>query len=160
MRPLAPFLSIAHRLAAFYLGRGQRETNSINNGKYRFMINRLWLTGIVWLAMAILGTAQAPGDVVYIKGEIVDLWCYLKDGSHGADHKECAIACTKNGNPVGLVTETGATYLLMPDKDRLAGREELIEKMASAVIVEGRCYKRNGIMALYFTSITINTAAK
>ena len=123
------------------------------------MIKRLWLTGIVWFAMATLGTAQAPGDVVFIKGEIVDLWCYLKDGSHGADHKDCAIACTKSGNPVGLVTDTGATYLLMPDKDRHSGRDELIEKMASAVIVEGRCYKRNGIMALYFTSITINAAA-
>jgi hypothetical protein len=37
--------------------------------------------------------AQPKGEDVTIKGEVIDLWCYLEGGDHGADHKACGVKC-------------------------------------------------------------------
>src|SRR6267378_1942800 len=79
------------------------------------VLSALWLLGVV----AIFG--QPKGDTVKVKGEIVDLWCYLEGGDHGAEHKSCAISCAKAGNPIGLVTENGEVYVMMGMKDHQPG---------------------------------------
>jgi hypothetical protein len=117
-------------------------------------IHQLRAGVVLLLCIVLTGLAQVDGESATIKGEVVDLWCYLKDGGRGKEHKDCAIACAKAGNPIGLVTETGAIYLLMSDKERQPGREELTGQMAAQVAVSGRLCKRNGITALYFTSLT------
>jgi len=42
-------------------------------------------------ALALLGImfalGQPKGDTVTVKGEVIDLWCYLEGGDHGAEHK-------------------------------------------------------------------------
>ena len=59
-----------------------------------FAMSALLLLGVVAVF------AQPKGDTVKVKGEVVDLWCYLEGGDHGAEHKACAISCAKAGNPV------------------------------------------------------------
>ncbi len=106
------------------------------------------------LLLATGGFAQMPGDNIILKGEVVDLWCYLKDGSHGPDHKECAQACAKAGNPIGLVINTGAIYLLLSSKEHQSVRDELLDKLGTMVMVEGQVYKRTGMTAVYITNVT------
>lgn len=97
--------------------------------------------------------AQPKGDAVTIKGEVVDLWCYLEGGDHGADHKQCAISCAKAGNPIGLVTEKGDIYVMMGIKDHEPGKDVLIGKMADTVTVEGTLVKKGGIQVVYVSAV-------
>ena len=97
--------------------------------------------------------AQPKGDTVKVKGEVVDLWCYLEGGDHGAEHKSCAISCAKAGNPIGLVTEKGEVYVMMGIKDHQPGKEVLIEKMAETVTVEGTLVKKGGTQVIYVSAV-------
>lgn len=91
---------------------------------------------------------QPKGDAVTVKGEVVDLWCYLEGGNHGAEHKKCAISCAKAGNPIGLLTEKGEVYVMMGIKDHQPGKDVLIEKMAETVTVEGTLVKKGGTQVI------------
>lgn len=112
-----------------------------------FVVSALLVVG-VWYAFG-----QPKGDTVKIKGEVVDIWCYLEGGDHGADHKECAVNCAKAGNPIGLVTEKGDIYVMMGIKDHQPGKEVLIDKMAETVTVEGTLVKKGGIQVVYVSSV-------
>ena len=102
----------------------------------------------VWLAFG-----QPKGETVTVKGEVVDLWCYLEGGDHGADHKKCAVACAKAGNPIGLITEKDEVYVMMGLKDHQPGKEVLIDKMAETVTVEGTLVKKGGVQVIYVSSV-------
>jgi len=97
--------------------------------------------------------AEPKGEAVTLKGEVVDLWCYLEGGDHGAEHKKCAVECAKAGNPIGLVTEKGDVYVLMGIKDHQPGKEVLIDKMADMVTIEGTLVKKGGTQVVYVTSV-------
>src|SRR5436190_24200691 len=97
--------------------------------------------------------AQPKGDAVTLKGEIIDMWCYLEGGDHGADHKACAVECAKAGNPIGLLTENGDIYIMMGTKEHQPGREVLIDKMADTVTVEGTLVKKGGVQVVYVSSV-------
>src|SRR5271154_3106622 len=47
-------------------------------------------------------TASAPGEQT-IRGELVDLACYLDHGAKGEHHKACATSCALKGLPIGLL---------------------------------------------------------
>jgi len=102
---------------------------------------------------ALIAFAQPKGETVKVKGEVVDLWCYLEGGDRGADHKKCAIACAKAGNPIGLVTEKEEVYVMMGIKDHQPGRDVLIDKMAETVTVEGTLVKKGGIQVIYVSAV-------
>jgi hypothetical protein len=57
-----------------------------------------------------------PGKAVSVVGEIVDFSCYLQLGKHGDAHRSCGQKCVANGQPVGLLTEKGELYMLMPEE--------------------------------------------
>ena len=97
--------------------------------------------------------AAPEGETVKIKGEVVDLWCYLEGGDHGAEHKKCAISCAKAGNPIGLLTEKGEVYVMMGIKDHQPGKDVLIEKMAETVTVEGTLVKKGGTQVIYVSAV-------
>src|SRR5882724_2660381 len=113
---------------------------------------------IAWALLLVgLGTsaafAEPQGETVKIKGEVVDLWCFLEGGDHGADHKECGVACAKAGNPLGLLTAKGEIYVMMGMKDHQPGREVLIDKMAETVTVEGTLVKKGGTQVIYVSAV-------
>ena len=102
----------------------------------------------VWSALA-----QPKGETVKLKGEVVDLWCYLEGGDHGADHKACATSCAKAGNPIGLLTEKGDIYVLMGIKDHQPGKDVLIDKMAETVTIAGTLVKKGGTQVIYVSAV-------
>jgi hypothetical protein len=97
--------------------------------------------------------AEPQGETVKVKGEVIDLWCFLEGGDHGVDHKECAVMCAKAGNPIGLLTEKGEIYVMMGMKDHQPGREILIDKMAETVTVEGTLVKKGGVQVIYVSAV-------
>jgi len=67
-----------------------------------------------WILLVLVVLSAAPmamaGDAIV--GEVVDSGCYTREASRGADHKECAARCLKNGNPAGVLTDDGQLYTL------------------------------------------------
>ena len=106
---------------------------------------------LVLIVLAAFG--QPKGKNVTVKGEVVDLWCYLEGGDHGAKHKDCAVACAKAGKPIGIVDAKGNVYVAMGIKDHQPGREVLINKMAENVTVIGTLVKKGGTQVIYVTSV-------
>lgn len=99
------------------------------------------------------GLAEPKGETVTVKGEVIDVWCYLEGGDKGAEHKKCAVTCAKAGNPIGLLTEKGDVYVLVGIKDHDADRDALIKKMAETVSVEGTLVKKGGTQVIYVSAM-------
>jgi len=114
------------------------------------------LVGLVVLAV-ILGTqgagAQPKGARTTIAGEVVDLWCYLEGGDRGAAKKECAVACAKAGNPIGLVDAKGNVFVAAGLKDHQPAQSLLLQKMSSEVTVTGTLVKAGGVQMIYIDSV-------
>lgn len=72
------------------------------------------LVMVLMLALLIAGVstqAQPKGERTTIKGEVVDLWCYIEGGDRGPAKKTCAMACAKAGNPIGVLDAKGNLYV-------------------------------------------------
>lgn len=93
---------------------------------------------------------------VTIKGEIVDLACYLGEGEKGASHKQCAIKCAKKGIPIGILdAKSGNVYLIVPghSKKELQFFKDLGEKKSgSTVQLTGTLVETKSISALMLGS--------
>ncbi len=69
-----------------------------------------------------------------VKGELVDSRCYLGQGKRGPDHVKCAIACAKDGLPMGIVDAKGKFYGLVIQSNQIAdiaGLEAEVEGMVN-----------------------------
>lgn len=101
-----------------------------------------------------------PGRVITRTGEIVDFSCYLQLGKHGEKHRSCGQKCVQNGQPIGLLTQDGALYLLMPeehDPRRDGGvdaKASASEHMGHIVQVTGTEASVNGYHAIYVQGLT------
>jgi hypothetical protein len=112
------------------------------------------LAAAAFLLTAIrFASAQPKGETVTLKGEVVDLWCYLEGGDKGADHKKCAVECAKAGNPIALLTEKGDIYVLAGIKDHQPAKDVLLDKMAENVTIEGTLVRKGGVQVVYVSSV-------
>lgn len=95
------------------------------------------------------GDAKKP---VTLKGEIVDMHCFVTRGERGPDHAGCANACISRDVPAGFVTEDGTLYVLLNErpvsvKDKVAGLA------GKTVTVTGFPVERNGVKGLQLQSV-------
>ena len=101
-----------------------------------------------------------PGTPVAKVGEIVDFSCYLQLGKHGAAHRSCGQKCVMNSQPVGLLTQDGTLYMIMPeehDPRRDGGadaKSKASDYMAWIVEVNGTEASHNGYRAIYVQGLT------
>ena len=108
--------------------------------------------GVVVLT-GLVGLAQPKGATVTIKGEAVDLWCYMEGGDRGPAKKECATACAKAGNSIGIVDSKGTVYLVSGLQDHQPARDILVGKMNEAVEVTGTLVKKGGAQMIFVKSV-------
>jgi hypothetical protein len=109
-----------------------------------------------WLALAaLIGAAQAVRapvasgqEPVTVKGEIVDLACYLSKGSKGKRHKTCAELCAKKGLPIGVLSDSGDVYLLIEDHDDPAPYESAKGLAGEQAEVTGKKFTKGGIQSI------------
>src|ERR1051326_2329044 len=52
---------------------------------------------------------------ITVKGEVIDIACYVEHNGSGEKHIACAKMCMENGLPVGIKANDGKTYLLVGD---------------------------------------------
>ena len=116
-------------------------------------MKRQILGAAIVLSVALVGLAQPKGPTVTVKGEAVDLWCYMEGGDRGPAKKECATACAKAGNPIGIVDAKGTVYLTAGLEDHQPARDLLINKMDEQVTVTGTLVTKGGTKMLFVKSV-------
>ena len=107
----------------------------------------------VVVVTAVVSFAQPKGATITIKGEAVDLWCYMEGGDRGPAKKECAAACAKAGNAIGIVDASGTVYLASGLLDHQPARDILIAKMNEPVEVTGILVKKGGAQMIFVKSV-------
>ena len=107
---------------------------------------RLFGLSAATFLLAGLGAA-APSlraaDAQTIKGEVVDLMCYLDHGAKGDKHAGCAKKCIESGGPVGILTADDQLYLVIGDHKPI--NDKLAAHAAKTVTLKGKVVERNGI---------------
>ena len=87
---------------------------------------------------ALSGKAQT----VTVKGEVLDMACYIDHNATGAKHADCAKTCIESGLPVGIKGEDGKTYLLIGEHKPI--NKLLTPYAAKTITVRGKAVSRDG----------------
>ena len=110
--------------------------------------------GITAVAMTLWqrdGHRLMQGREIVVKGEVLDLTCYVAYNWSGPKHASCAMDCIKSGLPVGIKTEDGKVYLLTGKEAHV--NDELADYAAKIVTVRGRETARNGFAQIQVEEI-------
>jgi hypothetical protein len=94
-------------------------------------------------ALSLAAEEKTTAQTQTIKGEVVDLMCYLDHGAKGEKHKGCAKKCIEGGGPVGLLTADDQLYLVIGEHKPI--NTELAAKAAETVTLKGKVVERNGM---------------
>ena len=105
------------------------------------------------LAGTALLRAQPKGERITVKGEVVDLWCYLEGGDRGPAKKQCATACAKAGNPIGILDAAGNLYVAAGLKDHQSAQTMLLNRMSDEVTATGTVVKKGGVQMIYIDTV-------
>jgi hypothetical protein len=91
----------------------------------------------------------SPSHEVTLDGEVVDFECYLRDGSRGERHKNCALTCRKNGGSLAIVQDqTGDLYPVAGNTAASDPGAAIAEFIGTRVAVRGQLYERAGARIL------------
>jgi len=112
------------------------------------------LAGItaVWLNLSQRGRHPlVQGQEIVVKGEVLDMTCYIAHNLSGPQHAECAKECIRKGLPVGIKGENGKTYLLVGKTQPV--NAELADYAAKTVTIRGKETMRDGFAQLQVEEI-------
>ena len=96
--------------------------------------------------------AAEMASATTVKGEIIDMACYIDHGATGAKHMDCAKTCITSGLPVGLKGEDGKVYLLIGEHKPI--NQSLAALAAKTVTVKGKVVSRDGFNMIENAEIT------
>jgi hypothetical protein len=125
-------------------GCGEMKGNMMKQGSlFKALTGAVVISALI--APATLGLAaeeKSEAKTETIKGEVVDLMCYLDHGAKGEKHKSCAEKCIKSGGPVGILSGD-KLYLVVGDHKPI--NSELAAKAAETVSIKGKVVERDGM---------------
>ncbi|HEY7727326.1 MAG TPA: hypothetical protein VID50_02620 [Candidatus Eisenbacteria bacterium] len=105
-------------------------------------------------AQAKPAASRAGGTARTIVGEVLEPGCYLVNGAHGENHKECAMACAKAGQTLALLEKkTNKLYLLVSDHPGEDPNRSVIDYVAQTVTIKGRVFTRGGVTGIMVVSV-------
>jgi hypothetical protein len=94
----------------------------------------------------------AQGQEIFVKGEVLDMTCYIAYNLSGPEHASCARDCIRSGLPVGIKAEDGKVYLLTGKAGRPVNAE-LADYAAKIVTIKGKESFRDGFAQLQVEEI-------
>ena len=94
------------------------------------------------------GAHGAAHGEMTVRGEILDMACYVAHEAKGPDHAACAKRCVKGGQPMGLLAEDGTVYLLYANHQDGSAFEEAKEFAGQKVEISGVSATQAGIKGL------------
>jgi len=97
--------------------------------------------------------ALADGKSTSVKGEILDLACYISHDAHGDEHAKCAERCVKGGQPMGLLGEDGTVYVLFADHGDDAAYKKTQEYAGKTVEISGPLAEKAGVKGITVHSV-------
>lgn len=81
-----------------------------------------------------------------VKGEIIDIACYVDHGASGEKHAGCATHCIGSGLPVGIKAADGTVYTVIGEHKPM--NKELAPYAGKVVTLRGKAVSRDGINLL------------
>jgi hypothetical protein len=114
------------------------------------------------LVLAGVGTALAeeehmahgePHGQMAVRGEVLDMACYMAHEAKGPEHAACAERCAKGGQPMGLLAEDGTVYLLYANHKDGSAFESTKEYAGQNVVITGIMATRAGIKGFEVNSV-------
>jgi hypothetical protein len=94
----------------------------------------------------------AQGQDVLVKGEVLDMTCYIAYNLSGPEHASCARDCIRSGLPVGIKAEDGKVYLLTGKAGKPVNAQ-LADYAAKVVTIRGKETMRDGFAQLQVDEI-------
>jgi len=91
------------------------------------------------------------GREIVVRGEVLDITCYIAYDWSGPKHAACARDCIAGGLPVGIKAEDGKVYLLT-GKDAHVNAE-LADYAAKTVTIKGKETARDGFAQIQVEEI-------
>jgi hypothetical protein len=104
--------------------------------KIRNLFATMAVAGLTF-SFALAAGEKADEKASVVKGEVLDLSCYMGHGGEGEGHAGCAAKCLKGGAPMGLLGTDGAVYLLFADHGDASAYEKTKEFAGKKVEVTG-----------------------
>ena len=98
-------------------------------------------------------------EVRTITGEVVDVSCFLQLGKRGEAHIPCGQKCVRNGQPIGLLTDEGRLYLVIPEEHhprrdgQVSIKERFADLMAKRVQVSGMAAEYKDYRAIFVRTL-------
>ena len=111
------------------------------------------LVVVVACVLGMSGSVRSADTAdVTLRGEVVDLHCYLTRGASGAEHAGCGNACLARGVTPGFLAEDGRVFVLLgarpfPVKGQIAGLA------GEKVTLTGTPVDRGGVRALQLKTV-------
>lgn len=118
---------------------------------------RFW-SALLVICCALVSVSAVPandgtGEEVNVKGEVLDMSCFMASGAKGEGHKGCAEKCLSNGMPIGLLGSDGKVYLLVEDHKNAEPYQSLKKQAAAQVSVTGKYFQRNGMPGIVIAKV-------
>ncbi len=85
----------------------------------------------------------STAEMLTVKGEVLDMACYLDHGAQGPGHAACAKTCIESGLPVGIKDEKGKVYLIIGEHQPI--NQALAPHGGKVITVKGKVVNRDGI---------------
>ena len=119
-----------------------------------------WLVlGSILICAVAFGQDKKMSKEATVKGEVVDVACYLASGARGADHVQCAEACAKAGGSLGILTADGKVYVsLLPDDHKNNPNHLLMDHIGQTVEAKGYVRAKGGVNGIMLRSVETASA--
>lgn len=89
-----------------------------------------------------------------LKGEVIDMSCYMSNGAMGKGHQMCAQECLDKGLPAGILNKAdGKIYLLVEDHKNADAYKQAIKRAADNIEVSGKVVSKNGMQSVVVESV-------
>ncbi len=114
-------------------------------------MKKIRIAGLLAALALSTGAQGQPGGDAALRGEVVDLHCYITRGAKGPDHAACGNACVSRGVSAGFLAEDGTLYVLLGEKP-FSAKDAVANLVGTAITARGRVVERGGVKALQLTS--------
>jgi hypothetical protein len=101
--------------------------------------------------------AKGPPRATTVRGEILDMSCYVARGFRGAAHRDCGLKCVASGVCMGIIGADSMLYMLTLDHARAMAPstfttpdplDQCKRWVGQVVEVSGGAHQRDGMMIL------------
>ncbi len=107
---------------------------------------------VVTLAAVVSGDQAAAPAETSLRGEVVDLHCYVTRGARGPEHAGCANACLGRGVTPAFVAEDGRLFLLLAERP-VSVKDAVAGLAGETVVARGVVHERDGVRALQLKAV-------